>query len=84
MRDIEAMVASSQQKVTGETRVRLSPGRFLVTGARSPWSMMDRAVATYGEENVLWTGDEAKSFARVGAIPELLAMRADARARGEE
>ncbi|MBP9896837.1 MAG: argininosuccinate synthase [Gemmatimonadales bacterium] len=84
LRDIEAMVESSQQKVTGETRVRLSPGRFLVTGARSPWSMMDRAVATYGEENVLWTGDEAKAFARVGAIPELLAMRADARARGEE
>ena len=83
LRDIEAMVRSSQQKVTGETRVRLAPGRFLVTGARSPWSMMDRAVATYGEENVLWTGDEAKAFARVGAIPELLAMRADARARGE-
>jgi argininosuccinate synthase len=84
LRDIEAMVESSQQKVSGETRVRLSPGRFLVTGARSPWSMMDRAVATYGEENVLWTGDEAKAFARVGAIPELLAMRADARARGED
>lgn len=83
LRDIEAMVQSSQQKVTGETRVRLAPGRFLVTGARSPWSMMDRAVATYGEENVLWTGDEAKAFARVGAIPELLAMRAEARARGE-
>lgn len=83
LRDIEAMVTSSQQRVTGETRVRLSAGRFLVTGARSPWSMMDRAVATYGEENVLWTGDEAKAFARVGAIPELLAMRADARAQGE-
>jgi argininosuccinate synthase len=83
LRDIEAMVTSSQRKVTGETRIRLSPGRFLVTGARSPYSMMDRAVATYGEENRLWTGDEAKAFARVGAIPELLAMRAEARARGE-
>lgn len=83
LRDIEAMVTSSQQKVTGETRVHLGPGRFAVTGARSPFSMMDRAVATYGEENRLWTGDEAKAFARVGAIPELLAMRAEARARGE-
>ncbi|HPF61861.1 MAG: argininosuccinate synthase [Gemmatimonadetes bacterium] len=83
LRDIEALIGSSQRKVTGETRVRLAPGRFLVTGATSPWSMMDRAVATYGEENVLWTGDEAKAFARVGAIPELLAMRADQRAQGE-
>ncbi|MES2304709.1 MAG: argininosuccinate synthase domain-containing protein [Gemmatimonadota bacterium] len=84
LRDIEAMVTSSQRKVSGETRVRFAPGRFLVTGARSPYSMMDRAVATYGEENRLWTGDEAKAFARVGAIPELLAMRAEARATGAE
>ena len=84
LRDIEAMVTSSQRTVCGETRVRLAPGRFLVTGARSPYSMMDRAVATYGEEHRLWTGDEAKAFARVGAIPELLAMRAEARAQGGE
>jgi hypothetical protein len=45
--------------------------------------MMDPAVATYGEENRLWTGDEAKAFARVGAIPELLAMRAEQRANRE-
>lgn len=82
LRDIEAMVTSSQQKVSGETRVHLGPGRFAVTGARSPYSMMDREVATYGEENRLWTGDEAKAFARVGAIPELLASRAEARAKG--
>ncbi len=83
LRDIEAMVTSSQRKVTGETRIRLGAGRFQVTGARSPFSMMDRAVATYGEENRLWTGEESKAFAHVGAIPELLAMRAEARAKGE-
>lgn len=80
LRDIEAMVMSSQGRVSGETRVHLAPGRFLVTGTRSPYSMMDPAVATYGEENRLWTGEESKAFARVGAIPELLAMRAAARA----
>ncbi len=83
LRDIEALFDSSQQRVAGETRVRLSPGRFQVTGVRSPFSMMDRAVATYGEENLLWTGEEARGFARVGAIPELLSMRAAARAAEE-
>lgn len=76
LRDIEALFESSQQRVTGETRLRLAPGRFMVTGARSPHSMMDPAVATYGEENRLWTGDEARDFARVAAIPSLLAARA--------
>lgn len=76
LRDIEAMITSSQQRVTGETRLRLAPGRFQVVGTRSPHSMMDPAVATYGEENLLWTGDEARAFARVSAIPSLLAARA--------
>jgi len=76
LRDIEALFMSSQQRVTGETRLRLAPGRFLVTGTRSPFSMMDRSVATYGEENRLWSGEEARAFARIGAIPALLARRA--------
>ena len=76
LRDIEAMITSSQTRVTGETRVRLAPGRFQVVGTRSPHSMMDTAVATYGEENHLWTGDEARAFARVSAVPSLLAARA--------
>ncbi len=76
LRDIEALIASSQSRVTGETRVRLAPGRFQVVGTRSPHSMMDTTVATYGEENRLWTGDEARAFARVSAVPSLLAARA--------
>ncbi|MFL5521585.1 MAG: argininosuccinate synthase, partial [Gemmatimonadales bacterium] len=54
LRDIEALISSSQARVTGETRVRLAPGRFQVVGTRSPHSMMDTSVATYGEENRLW------------------------------
>ncbi|MGH7538028.1 MAG: argininosuccinate synthase [Gemmatimonadales bacterium] len=76
LRDIEAFLTSSQQRVTGETRVRLAPGRFQVTGVRSPHSLMDPSVATYGEEPRLWSGDEARAFARVAAIPSLLAARA--------
>ena len=76
LRDIEAFLTHSQERVSGETRIRLAPGRFLVVGARSPHSLMDRRVATYGEENLLWTGDEARAFARVSAVPSLLAARA--------
>ena len=76
LRDIEALITSSQSRVSGETRLHLAPGRFQVVGARSPHSLMDPAVATYGEANHLWTGDEARAFARVAAIPSLLAARA--------
>jgi argininosuccinate synthase len=84
LRDIEALITNSQTRVTGETRVRLAPGRFQVVGTRSPYSMMDRSVATYGEENRLWTGDEARAFARVAAVPSMLAARAANGASGGE
>lgn len=75
LRDVEALITSSQARVTGETRIRLAPGRYLVTGTRSRFSLMDPSVATYGEVNRLWTGEEARAFARIGAIPSLLAAR---------
>jgi argininosuccinate synthase len=80
LRDIEALITSSQARVTGETRVRLAAGHFHVVGVRGPYSMMDSSVATYGEENHLWTGEEARAFARVAAVPSLLAARAANRA----
>lgn len=76
LRDIEALIESSQARVTGETRVRLAPGRFLVVGARSPHSLLDRSIATYGEESRFWTGEDARGFARIAAVPAALARRA--------
>ena len=61
----------------GKELLIFSPETYTtVVGARSPHSMMDSSVATYGEENRLWTGDEARAFARVAAVPSLLAARA--------
>ncbi len=76
MRDVEAMIESSQRRVIGETRMRLDEGRYLVDGVRSPHSLMDRAVASYGESNRLWTGEEARAFASIAGIPSLLAAGA--------
>ena len=75
MGDIEAMITSSQRRVEGRTRVRLDEGRFLVTGVESPFSLMDTGVARYGESHALWSGDEARAFAKVAAIPSLLAAK---------
>ncbi len=75
MRDIEALILSSQRHVGGETRVHLTPGAFQVTGVRSPESLMDASVARYGESHALWSGEEVRAFAKIAAIPSLLAAR---------
>jgi argininosuccinate synthase len=76
MRDLEALIASSQRRVAGDTRVHLAEGRFLVDGVRSPHSLMDPTVAAYGESHRLWTGDEARAFAAIAGIPSRLAAGA--------
>ncbi len=76
MRDIEAMILSSQQRVIGDTRVRLADGRFSIDGVRSPHSLMDPSVASYGESHRLWSGAEARAFAAIAGIPSQLAAAA--------
>ncbi|MGE3619603.1 MAG: argininosuccinate synthase [Acidimicrobiia bacterium] len=44
---LDAFVAESQSHVTGEVRLRLSPGSCEVTGRRSPTSLYDYGLATY-------------------------------------
>ncbi len=82
MRDIEAMITSSQQTVTGQARVRLRPGRFDVTGVKSPYSLM-AGQATYGETTQLWTGAEAAGFAKLHALPMTLARQARMKAEAK-
>ena len=73
MRDIEALLFSSQRHVAGESRVHFEAGRFQVTGVRSAHALMHDAAGRYGERPSLWTGDEAKAYAKIAAIPSMLA-----------
>lgn len=77
-RDIEAFLLSSQQRVSGEVRVRLRQGMVAVTGARSPWSLMDVQQSAYGEHTELWTGEDARGFTKIVGTPQVLAARAGA------
>jgi argininosuccinate synthase len=72
MRDIEAMIDSSQRAVTGRARARLLPGSFIVTGTESPHSLMKSDLATYGEVQQLWDRRDAEGFSRIYGIPAKL------------
>jgi len=68
MRDIEAMIDSSQRVVTGRVRVRLSPGNFIVTGTESSYSLMKSDLATYGEVQKLWDSRDAEGFSKIYGV----------------
>ena len=79
MRDCEAFLDSSQERVNGEARVRLHRGACEVLGVRSPDSLMAGAGASYGEGSTAWTGAEAAGFSRLHGLQGVLAERLRAR-----
>jgi argininosuccinate synthase len=65
MRNIEALLASSQASVTGEVKVYCAPYRFHVIGIASPHDMMSAKFGKYGEMNTAWSGEDVKGFAKI-------------------
>jgi len=65
MRDLEAFLESSQQKVSGEVYIRLRPYSYAVTGVDSEHDLMKASFASYGEMNRAWTAEEVDGFTRI-------------------
>jgi len=65
MRDFEAFLSSSQERVTGKVFVKLLPYRFELQGIESPYDLMQSKVATYGEDNKAWDSRDAKGFIKI-------------------
>jgi argininosuccinate synthase len=75
-RDIEALLASSQQRVTGTVRCQLRPGGLFVVGVESPHSLMAASKGKYGEATGEWTPADALGFSRILSLPGMLHTRA--------
>jgi len=71
-RDLERLLLSSQERVTGEARVRLRRLGCDVLGVRSPHALSSKG-ARYGEGSSLWDGRDAEGFARIYGIAARLA-----------
>jgi len=69
MRDIEAMLQSSQRNVTGTVSVQLRPYHYSLIGVESDFDLMKADFGEYGEVNKAWSSDDAKGFTKITAIP---------------
>ncbi len=65
MRDMEAFLQSSQEKVSGDVIVTLKPYHFSLDGIKSEHDLMSAKFGSYGEENKAWTADDAKGFIKI-------------------
>ena len=69
MRDIEAMLESSQRNVTGTAILKLMPKHFETVGVDSPNDLVKNKLGEYGEVQKGWTAEDAKGFIKVTSTP---------------
>ncbi|WP_299126846.1 argininosuccinate synthase domain-containing protein [uncultured Winogradskyella sp.] len=65
MRDMEAFLQNSQDKVSGDVTVTLKPYHFTLDGIKSAHDLMNAKFGSYGEENKGWSAEEAKGFIKI-------------------
>ncbi len=69
MRDIEAMLESSQRNVNGTVTLELRPYSFSTIGVDSPDDLVKSRLGEYGETQKGWTAEDAKGFIKVLSTP---------------
>jgi argininosuccinate synthase len=82
-RDIEALLLSSQERVTGHVRIQLRPGNLFIEGVESPYSLMAASKGVYGEAAGEWTPTDALGFSKIVALTGVFHRRAGEHARKE-
>ncbi|MEQ8683880.1 MAG: argininosuccinate synthase, partial [Imperialibacter sp.] len=74
-RNLEAFLESSQARVTGKVFVVLAPYRFQVHGIESKFDLMNNLFGKYGEMNSLWSADDAKGFAKIFGVQQMIIQK---------
>lgn len=69
MRDIEAMLESSQRNVNGTVTLELRPYGFSTVGVDSPDDLVKSKLGEYGETQKGWSAEEAKGFIKLMSTP---------------
>ena len=69
MRDIEAMLESSQRNVNGTVTLELRPYSFSTVGVDSPDDLLKSKLGEYGEGQKGWPAEDAKGFIKMLSNP---------------
>jgi len=83
-RDIEAMLASSQARVTGLVRFSLRPGNLFITGVDSRFSLLSASKGVYGEAAGEWTASDALGYSKILSLAGSFQTRAGMNGAGSE
>ena len=75
---LDAFIESTQERITGTTKVKLFKGHAAVAGMKSPYSMYDLSLATY-ETGDLFSHSSAAGFIDLYGLPTRVWSRGEKR-----
>ena len=79
---ISAMVDSMDETVTGEVRLKLYKGSVTPAGAKSPYSLYNEEIASFGDSKELYSHKDAEGFINLFGLP--LKVRAMMKQKNED
>ena len=66
---LSAMVDSMEETVTGEVRLKLYKGQVSPAGAKSPYSLYNEDIASFGDSQELYSHEDAEGFINLFGLP---------------
>ena len=66
---LSAMVDSMEETVTGEVRLKLYKGQVSPAGAKSPYSLYNEDIASFGDSQELYSHKDAEGFINLFGLP---------------
>ena len=81
---LSAFVDSTQEKVTGDVRLKLYKGNIIDAGVKSPYSLYDEDIATFDEDEVYDQNDSAGFINLFGLPIKVQAMKEQAAAKQDQ
>ena len=63
------MVDSMEETVTGEVRLKLYKGSITPAGAKSPYSLYNEDIASFGDSHELYSHKDSEGFINLYGLP---------------
>jgi argininosuccinate synthase len=82
---LDAFVDSTQENVTGTVRLKLYKGNIVSAGSKSPYSLYNEKIVTFGDSEELYNHGDAEGFINLFGLPLKVRamMKAEAKKNNE-
>ena len=65
---LQAMIDQTQSNVSGRVRIKIYKGNVMVTGRESPFSLYNNGLATFEDDDNIYSQQDAEGFIKLNAL----------------